>query len=187
MSGSQSTPPSTTVNFEIEFYKATRAHEVALNNATATYEQSLLRLILILNAASMGGLLLWGSPRMTLIALSIRFTVTAIFIWGIRVFLAFVANWHGYTSQTGFTQAYLNRRRAVEMRFSDPTDPLWPENLGIEQIGPPDKVARHFSDNAFRFRKEAARSATKAKWFGLSAITVAFGGFIFAVAATMLP
>ena len=119
MSGSQSTPPSTTVNFEIEFYKATRAHEVALNNATATYEQSLLRLILILNAASMGGLLaLWESKNHS-IALSIRFTVTAILIWGIGVFLAFVANWHGYTSQTEFTQAYLNRRRAVEMRFSD--------------------------------------------------------------------
>src|SRR5215472_8228321 len=42
-------------DFDLEFYKAHRAHETVLNNATAGYEQSLLRLILVLNAASSGG------------------------------------------------------------------------------------------------------------------------------------
>lgn len=58
--GSETPPGAPTRSssaFEFEFYKLHRAQEVALNTATASYEHSLLRLILLFNAASMAALL----------------------------------------------------------------------------------------------------------------------------------
>jgi hypothetical protein len=104
-------------DFELEFYKLHRAHEVALNNATATYEQSILRLVLVLNAASIGALLtLMNTSKDSLIIYDVGGAKRAIYWWAAGILFAFVATAAGYWSQRAFTQAYFNRRRAVETR-----------------------------------------------------------------------
>jgi hypothetical protein len=186
MSGFQGSPPLTTLNFDIEFYKATRAHEVALNIATAAYEQSLLRLILVLNAASIGGFLaLWESVKSDSIIGLPSFWISrgAIVIWIVGVGLAFVANWHGYVSQRGFTRAYFNRRRAVEMRRTDSMDPLWPRNLGIDVVGAPEEVISKFNSDAFIYRDKAVESGKRAVLFGTLAASAALIGVLVAIAA----
>src|SRR5690242_3601708 len=121
--------------FDLEFYNAHRAHEAVLNNATAAYEQSLLRLILVMNAASLGGfatLLVSESKGTPTISFSYYPAKCAFYVWGAGILLAFIATCMGYLSQRQFMQAYRFRRQAIEYeKIGAPNSAGWYEKLGI--------------------------------------------------------
>jgi hypothetical protein len=185
VSALQNPPP----DFELEFYKLHRAHEVALNNATGAYEQALLRLILVFNAASAGGFvgLVQSAGKDSTIRYAFAFALYAIYSWGLGVAFAFIATWLGYRSQRAFTMAYRARRQAEEVRRADKKDPAWYLKFGIN-LGKPGKddpdptaVCDRLVNEADRRRRRGAFLEKAAIWFGLLAIGVAVAGFALAI------
>jgi hypothetical protein len=98
-------------DFELEFYKAHRAQEVALNDATAAYEQSALRLVLVLNAAAIPVFLGLVQSAGKDFGYDLGRARVAVYWWAAGVACAFVATVFGYVSQRRFTQAYRCRRQ----------------------------------------------------------------------------
>ncbi len=110
------------VDFQLEFYKLHRAHEAVLNSATGTYEQSVLRLILVINAAAIAAFLalIQSVGKDSPIGYDFVRARLAIEWWAAGVACAFVAAVLAYLSQRAYTQAYRCRRQAIEAaRVSD--------------------------------------------------------------------
>jgi hypothetical protein len=111
-------------DFQLEFYKLHRAHEAVLNGATGAYEQSALRLILVLNAAAIAAFLalIQSVGRDSPIRYDFVRARLATEWWAAGAACAFVATVLAYWSQRGYTQAYRRRRQAIEaIRVSDRT------------------------------------------------------------------
>lgn len=73
------------VEFEIEFYKSHRAHELVLTNAEATLEQSLLRFYFLVNAGSLGAFIAFVQGNWREFEQDTTFSIHAIwamFFWG---------------------------------------------------------------------------------------------------------
>jgi hypothetical protein len=113
---SRSSDGSASADFLLEFYKLHRAHEVALNNATGAYEQSALRLVLVLNAAAIAAFLalIESAGEHSLVRYDCVRAMIAIDWWAAGVACAFIATVFGYLSQRAFTVAYRFRRQAME-------------------------------------------------------------------------
>ena len=161
-------------DFFLEFYKAHRAHEIALNNATATYEQSLLRLILVFNAASAGAFLVFiekGSIFNFFLA------IFALFVWIVGVSFGFLANYFAYLSQREFTRAYRYRRQAEETRRVDRMEPFWAERLGTAA----DSTPQSLTSKATCARKTAEKWQKCAIKLGMPAVIMAILGLAIAV------
>jgi hypothetical protein len=171
------TPPSDRLaadNFELEFYKAHRAHEVALNNATGAYEQSALRLVLVVNAAAIPVFL--GLVQAAGKAFDYDFCEAriAIYCWAAGVACAFVATVFGYFSQRGFTQAYRSRRQAIEAsRVVDKE--LLRTMYGVH------KGKEILACEAYMYRRIAGRQQYGVYVFGVLAVLCSVLGFIIAV------
>jgi hypothetical protein len=183
------TPPP---DFELEFYKLHRAHEVALNSATATYEQAILKLILVLNAASVGvliGLVQANGPD-SWISFNFSAVMGAIYVWVFGIFLAFVASVYGYLSQRDFTKAHLARRRAIEeARVVEDTHQRLTKWYSRLDTSDRDKFPKPTDGVEFR-KKEADECHTRAGkrqsvayWLGGAAVATAVIGFAVAVSS----
>jgi hypothetical protein len=161
-------------DFELEFYKAHRAHEVALNNATSAYEQSALRLILVINAAAIPVFLgLIQSADKALIAYDFGRARVAIYSWALGAASAFVATVFGYLSQREFTQAFRCRRQAIEARRVGGA--ALTATYGVKE------TTEKLSADADRYRVRARRLQYGVYVFGLLAVLCSAYGFISAV------
>ncbi len=182
---SQNAPPQ--ADFELEFYKLHRAHEVALNNAQAANEQSVLRLFLVLNAVSIGAFatLIQSVREDSPITYEFDRGIWAIYLWSVGVGLASIATFLWYLSQRAFTMAYRARRQAEEARRAGPKDPTWPGKYGIilkgECPNDPKGVANRLCDDADDHRKRAGTLQNWAVGFGVLAGVAAVAGFYFAI------
>jgi hypothetical protein len=181
----QAKPPT---DFDLEFYKLHRAHEVALNNATATYEQSLIRLILILNAASIGGLLALIGPKDSNVSFGPVGVRWAIYSWGFGILAAILATCFAYWSQRKFTQAYRSRRLAMELFKAPPGDCAGVERskmygLAMKKVNNSKvpKTAQEYCDDADSLRKGADSWQTAAIILGVVAVILSIVGFCFAI------
>ena len=174
--------PATTsqTDFSIEFYKANRAHEGVLNTATGNYEQSLLRLILIFNAACIGGLVTLMQAKGSL-TYNFAHAIWAIYVWLVGVGAAFLSTVLAYESQKSFTKAYRYRRMAMEKL----KDNLKVGDISSQQIfGWPDNAdAKQCCDDATKYRDTAGRLQTIAMAVGLIAAVSSVVGFALAVAS----
>ncbi len=177
-------------DFDLEFYKLHRAHELALNNATSIHEQSSLRLILLLNAAAIAGYLglVESVGPDSYIAYSFPRARIAVALWVLGIACSFLANVLAYVSQRNFERAYLHRRRGMEAHFADPTDPSWPARYGIDLVGaerPSESaaVADRLARDADAARTSAATSQTWAYRTGIVAALAAVIGFAVAIAS----
>ena len=213
--GSETPPGAPTRSssaFEFEFYKLHRAQEVALNTATASYEHSLLRLILLFNAASIAALLglFTSAGESARITYEIDRAQSAIVAWCSGVALAFIATLLAYYSQRAFSIAYRTRRQALEALLAKPEDPTWPSKFGIvlltqskparEPAGPiidaprqgneanqseanPGTVAERLRKQSDQHRTQAAKLQKIAIWLGGLAVLAAIVGFVIAITA----
>jgi hypothetical protein len=173
--------------FELEFYKLHRAHEVALNNATAGYEQTALRLLLVLNAAAIPvflGLIQSIGKEPTIIHYHHSLARQAIYIWSLGILLAFVATVLGYASQRAFTRAYRYRRQAEEARYA--MVQRKPEILGWFGIRNDEnkslgEVHKGLLDEANKYRDSAGYLQKWVYGIGAGAVVVAVFGFATAI------
>jgi hypothetical protein len=173
-------PIGTPSDFTVEFYKAHRAHEGVLNTATGNYEQSLLRLILIFNAACIGGFVTLMQAKGSL-TYNFSHATWAIYVWLVGVGAAFLSTVLAYESQKRFTKAYRYRRMAIEMlkdnlKVGDVSSQLifgWPDNADAKQC----------CDDATTYRETAGRLQTIAMAVGLIAAVSSVVGFALAVAS----
>jgi hypothetical protein len=173
-------PPSPpTIDFDIEFYKLHRAHELALNAATGAYEQSLLRLILIFNAASIGGFLTLIQTKDSSLAYDFREALLAVYVWLLGIAAAFVSTALAYWSQRRFTQAFRLRRTAIEMLKALPSGVVSWKVYGWDTKATPTPEA--CCDNANKYRASASRWQKVAVGFGLVAAIMSIVGFGLAV------
>jgi hypothetical protein len=165
-------------DFTIEFYKAHRSHEGVLNTATANYEQSLLRLILIFNAACIGGLVTLMQTRGAL-TYNFAHAIWAVYVWFVGVGAVFLSTVLAYESQKRFTKAFRYRRMAIEML----KDNSKVGDISNQQIfGWPDNVdAQKCCDDATKYRETAGRLQTIAMAIGLIAVVSSVVGFALAV------
>ena len=166
-------------DFDIEFYKAQRAHEIALNNATSMYEQSVLQRVIFLNSASIAGLLVIVSAAKPETGFSYQpnFIRLAVLIWTIGIAFGFFAVWYGYCSQKNYTRAYRFRRQAIECEKSE--KPVLLNRFGISNICR-SNVIEELRIKANTSRKDAEREHKCAEWHGLFAVLSAIIGFIVA-------
>lgn len=168
--------------FELEFYKLHRAHEVALNAATATYEQSILRLILVLNGAAIASLLTLVQTvgACSFIKYDFGQAKAAIFWWVGGVGVSFLATFFAYWSQRKFTQAYRSRRTAIEAEAMS-TDEEW-DRYGVVKVGGEDKeaAARRYRKSANDQRSGASNLQKRAIVLGALAVVCSITGFAFA-------
>lgn len=181
---SQSPSRSSVIDFDLEFYKLQRAHEVALNNATAAYEQALLRLVLILNAASIGGFLALiqvKDSKLTYNFLEARF---AIVVWGWGILAAFAATCLAYWSQRKFTQAFRSRRMAIEALEAVADDRVvggW-RLYGLNDKRT-EKTVNDYCTNADKLRNGAGVWQNFAMFLSLAAIIFSILGFVLAISS----
>jgi hypothetical protein len=180
-SGQDSIQSLSTADFDVEFYKLHRAHEVALNAATGAYEQSLLRLILIFNAASIGGFLSLIQAKDSNLTYNFYEALSAIYVWLLGITAAFLSTAFAYSSQRRFTQAFRLRRTALEMLKAPPAVAVianW-KVYGWDTKATP--TAEACCDNANKYRASASRWQKVAIGFGLVAAVLSVVGFGLAI------
>jgi hypothetical protein len=172
------------IDFDLEFYKLHRAHEVALNNATAAYEQALLRLVLILNAASIGGFLALIQVKDSKLTYNLLEAHFAIVLWGLGILAAFAATCFAYWSQRQFTQAFRSRRMAIEALKAAAADSVvagW-RLYGLND-GCTEKNVNDYCTKADKLRDGAGVWQNCAMFFGLAAVIFSILGFVLAISA----
>lgn len=167
-------------HFLLEKYKLDRAHEVALNNATATYEQANLRTLLILNGGSATAYLaLFGAMDQNVSILDAKFVLLAVLAWLVGVFVTGFATWEAYRSQRSFAQSLRSRRQATERRHVSDDDLA-------RQLGLPVRGKDVLSDDqidklSVMYRDEGRRFAKDAKILGVYALVFFLFGMSLAI------
>jgi hypothetical protein len=184
------TDQPSTVDFDIEFYKSHRAHELALTNAEATLEQSLLRFYFLVNAGSLGAFIAFVQGNWREFEQDTTFSfhaILAMIVWGAGVGLSFLSTFPWYEGQKAYTQACRFRREAVEVdHVKLASDPTWPKKFGIElqdneDVGDPRKVAERLRKSANASRSNGGIWTTVASWVGRISILLAIVGFVIAL------
>jgi hypothetical protein len=109
----------------LEFYKALRAHELMLNQATAAFERAALQPLFLLNGGAVAAFLaLLGSTFVkqfsTINLVSVRMAVLG---WCFGLLLAAVATIFGYLSQRRFSMWGRSQREKVEAGIVEVTLP----------------------------------------------------------------
>jgi len=178
------------VNFDMEFYKLHRAHELALTNAEASLEQSLLRFYFLFNAGSLGAFIAFVQANWKEFEQDTTFSyraISAMLIWATGVLFSFAATFLWYRGQMAYTEAYRFRRQAMEADYGSLTsDPIWHEKFGIELKDRADASNPRTVAERLRNKADARRSYGRvwikiANCIGYFSIVLAFVGFITAL------
>jgi hypothetical protein len=178
------------VDFEIEFYKSHRTHELALTNAEATLEQSLLRFYFLINAGSLGAFIAFVQGNWREFEQDTTFCIhatLAMVLWGVGVVLSLRSTLFWYEGQKAYTQACRFRREAVEVdHVRLDSDPSWPKKFGIElqdneDASDPKKVAERLRKSADDSRSNGSTWTTRASCVGRISILLAVVGFVIAL------
>jgi hypothetical protein len=173
-------------DFELEKYRTDRAHELELNKFTHTLEMERLKILQLLNGGAFTVVVGFSDALVAATPLSRGFAVIAILCWIVGLAGAAHAAQLALDLQRGFTQAYHNRRRAIEWRllhgkYKDP------RRLAA-MIAPPPARTDAFYDAAFEaqaddYRAEAGRLGPQVKeWSRVGLILFTAGALSMTVA-----
>jgi hypothetical protein len=131
----------------IEVYKAIRAHELMLNQATSQFEHAAAAPLVLLNGgAAVAYLTLLGAvsdPQTSKLALAAPWAVTALVAWALGLITAQAAVTFGLASQRAYSKAQRMKREDVERHLLEHQPAL----LGVIALRPPDPCAREKERN----------------------------------------
>ena len=111
-------PAATSSSTELEVYKAVRAHELMLNQATAAFEHAAIAPLLLINGGgAVAFLTLLGAttdPTKSQVSISTGWAVGATIAWSAGLIAAALATTFGLGAQRGYSRAHRLHREVVE-------------------------------------------------------------------------
>lgn len=158
--------------FMVEVYKAERAHELMLNQATSAFEHAAIAPLLLLNGGgAVAFLTLLGAvsdPRARFSA-SISWAIAASVAWGVGLVLAALAASFGLVSQRAFSKRQRIERQEVERLLL--RNPLVAEVVA----GSAPKDAKEESRNALRQARTNQRLYELSRWASIGGFVIGVG------------
>jgi hypothetical protein len=152
---SYSGDPSLASSLEIELYKAERAHELMLNQATSAFEHAAIAPLILLNgggAVAFMTLLGAVSDPKARFSASIGWAVGAALTWAIGLVLAALAASFGLVSQRAFSKKHRIERQQLE-RLLLTTSPALQVVAGLEPHWGWESASKDAFKRALRFQR----------------------------------